>query len=202
MTKRSILREPLLHFFAAGVALFAIYAIRNGGADDAEIAEISRIDVGPAEIRAIKSRWRNQWGREPFTAELTDLVNDYIREEALYRQAVAMGLDRDDTIVRRRMAQKMTFLIDGVATSTPPSETTLRSWFADNLDRYVQPTTVSFRHFYFSGDQRRENAATDATAFLRQLRESTPSATLEISSLPSQISAKRAMSAGGRLSMQ
>lgn len=169
MPKPPILREPLLHFLVAGAVLFAIYAAINRGAVDSDEADGSRIVVGPTEIQAIESRWQNQWGREPTPAELTDLVNDYVREEALYRQAVAMGLDRDDTIVRRRMAQKMTFLIEGVAVEQSPSESTLRAWLADNQARYQQPAAVSFRHVYFSADRRGQSAADDARALLKQL---------------------------------
>lgn len=162
----SLLKEPLVHFLAAGVVLFVVYSALPRGAAEWDEVDTRRIMIGPSEIQTIKSRWANQWGREPTHDELTDLVNEYIREEALYRQAMAMGLDNDDTIVRRRMAQKMTFLIEGMVAEQQPSESTLRAWFEENQDRYRRPSTVSFRHIYFSSERRGDTTAEEAARLL------------------------------------
>ena len=169
MPRNSTLKEPLVHFMIAGAGLFGVYSIVNHDVTESGEATADRIVIGTAEIRAIESRWENQWGREPTATELTDLVNDYIREEALYRRAVAMELDAGDTIVRRRMAQKLTFLIEGMATEQSPSESTLRKWFEENQSQYLLPATVTFRHVYFSADRRHGKATEDAQALLAQL---------------------------------
>ena len=97
---RTLLRDPLLHFVLLGAGLFALYRLVAGE------------DIGPSEIvvtaRTVESladNWQRTWQRPPTQAELDRLVDDYVREEVLYREALAMGLDRDDTIVRRRLRQ-------------------------------------------------------------------------------------------------
>jgi hypothetical protein len=89
-------------------------------------------------------------------------VTAHIREEVLYREALAMGLDRDDTIVRRRMAQKMEFLTDDVVGAAEPDDAALQRFFAENAARYAKPARVSFRHVYFSKEKR--GASVEASA--------------------------------------
>jgi parvulin-like peptidyl-prolyl isomerase len=97
------------------------------------------------------------------------MVEQKVQSEVLYREALAMGLDKDDEIVKRRMAQKMQFLAEDVAAAREPSTDELRIWFARNTDKFALPKRVSFRHLYFSPDRRGNGAREDAAKALAQL---------------------------------
>ena len=113
--------------------------------------------------------FRSQWRRDPTREELQALVEERVHEEVLYREALAIGIDKDDTIVRRRMAQKMQFLAEDVAAAREPDATELAAWYETNRDRFALPPRVSFRHLYFSPDRRGERARDDAAAALTRL---------------------------------
>ena len=97
------------------------------------------------------------------------MVEDKVREEVLYREALAMGLDKDDTIVKRRMAQKMQFLAEDVAAAHEPSTAELKAWFEKNSNQFALPSRYSFRHLYFSPDKRGKNAQQDAAKALTKI---------------------------------
>jgi parvulin-like peptidyl-prolyl isomerase len=155
------LREPLLQFLLAGLLLFVGYhwvSPRSGGPDPN-----GRIELTADDLRQIEVAWRAQ-GREPLTPEqMRSLVEARVREEILYREALALGLDKYDTIVRRRLAQKMEFLFEDVAALRDPAPGELRAWFEKNAERFTLPARASFRHLYFSPD-RRGAAARDEAA--------------------------------------
>lgn len=146
---RHILREPLLYFLLAGAALFGLTRVFAG--DDGH-----RIVVTEAERARLSDQWQAQMGRPPTATELKGLVDQWIREEVYYREALAMGLDDDDVIVRRRLAQKLTFLKEDIASTTPPDEATLRAFYQAHRDRYTDPARFTFVHRFFSADRRRD----------------------------------------------
>src|SRR5262245_2078098 len=115
---RRLLREPLLHFLLLGAALFAAYAVlqRGRGADEAS----RRIELTQDDLRQLDLYFESQWRRPPTPQELEGLVEQKVQEEILYREALGLGLDQDDTIVKRRMAQKMQFIAEGTAESREP----------------------------------------------------------------------------------
>ena len=156
-----LLREPLLYFLLAGAALFLLADALGGDTG-------KRIVVSDAERARLTAQWQAQMGRPPTEAELAALIEQWIREEIYYREAVAMGLDEDDVIIRRRLAQKLTFLTEDLATAEPPSEAELRGFYDDNAADYAQPERWSFVHRYFSGE-RRDQAEADARAALAAL---------------------------------
>jgi hypothetical protein len=164
-----LVREPLTHFAALGAVLFAVHAWRQQGAGEQPDAGERRIDVNAATITRLKEGWSRQFQRAPDSAELQGLVEAHIREEVLYRQALTMGLDRDDTIVRRRLAQKMEFLTQDVATAATPDEPALRAFFERHAERYGRPARITFRHVYFSSEKRGEKTQTDAEETLLAL---------------------------------
>jgi parvulin-like peptidyl-prolyl isomerase len=147
-----IFREPLLHFVVLGALVFAVNAWRERRrpADNAP----ARIEVTAGSIARLCEGFTGQWHRAPDADELRGMVNDHVREEVLYREALAMGLDRDDSIVRRRMAQKMEFLTQDIAAAVEPDEATLRKFFEQNAGRYAKAARVSFRHVFFSKERR------------------------------------------------
>ena len=115
---KRILSEPLHHFLLLGVAIFALYAWLGGDARDPD----RRIVVSAAEAAQLVDLFSMRWSRPPTPQELRGLVDARVREEVLYREALALGLDRDDTIVRRRLAQKIDFLLEDLGSRAEPGE--------------------------------------------------------------------------------
>lgn len=142
---RAILREPLSQFLLVGVALFAVVSF----ARDLQRPVVS---IDEAELHQIVAYWEAQAQRPPTPDELNAMLRERIDEELLAREAVRLGLDRDDLIIRRRLAQKMAFASEDLEPVPEPREADLRAWYAAHPDDYVAPATVTFRHVFFSGD--------------------------------------------------
>ena len=159
-------REPLLQFLVIGLVLFGVNSLLHGG-DNAEAPDAITISEG--RVQQIAESYRAMSGRLPNRTELDTLVDDFIDEEIAYREATAMGLDLGDTIVRRRMRQKLTFLAEDVAASKEPDETALRQYLADHREDYRIPARIGFRQVMVNSDNRGETAQTDAEDILRQL---------------------------------
>lgn len=162
-----MLREPLVQFLLLGTALFALYSFFAGeeGPGNAEY----EIYLTPDELLQMTVYFESQWKRQPNLEEFGRLLEIRVEEEILYREALAMGLDQDDTIVRRRMAQKMKFLAEDVAAARDPGINELRRWFVDNSRLFALPGRISFRQVYFSPDQRGAQARQAAEIALMQL---------------------------------
>jgi hypothetical protein len=161
------LREPLLHFVVAGFALFAVDAWRVQRRPTENAA--ARIEITAGTVAWLREGFSRQWHRAPDADELRGLVNDHLREEVLYREALALGLDRDDTIVRRRMEQKMEFLTQDIAGAVEPDDAALRKFFEQNAARYAKAARVSFRHVFFSKERRGARLEADAQEALAAL---------------------------------
>jgi peptidyl-prolyl cis-trans isomerase C len=161
------LREPLLHFLVLGAALFAVNTYVHPGLG--RVAPSRQIALTLDELRQLDLYFETQWHRQPTPDEFSHLVESKVQEEVLYREALAMGLDKGDEIVRRRMAQKMQFLAEDVAAAHEPTTEQLRAWYAKNTDKFALPSRVSFRHLYFSPDRRGERAHDDAVRALAKL---------------------------------
>ena len=161
------LREPLLHFLLLGLMLFAAYTYMQRGRGGVESSK--QIALTMDDVRTMDLYFESQWHRQPTPAEFQAMVEDKVREEVLYREGIAMGLDKDDTIVKRRMAQKMQFLAEDVAAAHEPSTAELRAWFEKNSTKFALPGRYSFRHLYFSPDKRGKNAQDDAAKALAKI---------------------------------
>lgn len=161
------LREPLVLFMVAGVALFALFRALHPEAFTRATA--NRIVITQDDLRQMSVQWLAQ-GRPLLTPEQwRSLIEAKVREEVLFREALALGLDRDDTIVKRRMVQKMDFLAQDLAGARDSTSAELRQWFREHTARFTQPPRVSFRHLYFSFDKRGPRARDDAARALQQL---------------------------------
>ena len=162
---RRFWREPLTRFFAAGAALFVLYGIVGNRAptDDRHIV------IDRYELEALAARWQAQWRRPPTRDELTRLVVDRVREEVLYREALALGLDENDVLVRRRLAEKLEMALNDVAATAEPSADDLRRYFESHADRYVEPVALTLTHRFFNRDRRGDSAEADARAALESL---------------------------------
>lgn len=165
---RRFVRDPLFVFLLIGIAVFALDRMAGGVFD----AESRTIVVNRAQVIRLADLWSAQIGRLPTVAELDSLVEDHVREEILVREAIRTGLDQDDTIVRRRLAQKMSFLVEDTAVAEAVPEDDLREYFAENAERYGEPRRFTLRHVYVSPDRRGsdEEALTAAAGILEQLQ--------------------------------
>lgn len=151
---RRLIREPLVHFLLVGALLF-LASEQLAGPDEPVIV------VTEAERTRLADQWQAQRGRPPTEAEMNGLVEQWLREEIHYREALAMGLDADDVIIRRRLAQKLRFLTEDLGTDAPADEAEVRTYFERHADRYAEPERFSFQQVFFSRE-RRPDARTDA----------------------------------------
>ena len=164
---KSLSREPLVHFLVLGLVLFGAYSfLERDRSRDTSSTEIRLTQDDLAQLMMI---FQSKWNRLPNQNEFNALVEERIREDVLYHEALALGLDKDDEIVKRRMAQKMEFLAEDMAAAREPTSDELRSWFAQNTKLFAMPARLSFRHLYFSPDRRGERARDDAVKVLAKL---------------------------------
>lgn len=165
--KKRLLREPLVHFLMIGLVLFVVYGYVHRGRSGVEPSK--QIVLTLDDLRQMDMYFVSQWQRQPTQEEFGAMVEDKVREEVLYREALAMGLDKDDTIVKRRMAQKMQFLAEDVAAAQEPTTAELKAWYEKNTDKFALPSRISFRHLYFSPDDRGQRAHDDAVKALERI---------------------------------
>lgn len=173
---KRLLHEPLLHFLLIGAALFAVFRYVQPGSEPAPSSREIRLSLD--DLAQLGLLFQSQWNRQPTAEEFARLVENKVQEEVLYREGLAMGLDKGDTIVKRRMAQKMQFLAEDTAAAREPTTAELKSWYAKNSDKFATPKRVSFRHFYFSPDRRATRARDDAVKALAQLAGQSEDVTL------------------------
>ncbi len=162
---RRFWREPLTRFFAAGAGLFVLYALVGSRAP----TDDRRIVIDEYELQALAALWQAQWRRPPTGDELTRLVSDRVREEVLYREALALDLDENDVLVRRRLAEKLEMALNDVAATAEPSGDDLRRYFESHADRYVEPPGLTLTHRFFSRDRRGDSVEADARRALEAL---------------------------------
>ena len=164
---KHLLREPLVHFLLIGAR--AVRRLRPASRTPGPGRRSKEIRLSLDEIAQLTLLYQSQWRRPPTPQELQRLVENKVQQEILYREALAMGLDKDDEIVKRRMAQKMQFLAEDVAAAREPTTAELKSWFEKNSAKFAQPPRLSFRHLYFSPDRRGARARDDAEQALAKL---------------------------------
>jgi hypothetical protein len=171
---RSVLREPLVHFLALGALLFIFFRWREGSGPGS-----SRIAVTPGLVEHLAAGFARNWQRPPTTAELEGLIGDYVREEVATREAVGMGLDRDDTIIRQRLRQKLEFLAEDTAGASPPTHAELEAWLGKHPQSFRAEPQLAFRQVYVSPERRGASARADAGTLLARLRARGPDATID-----------------------
>ena len=160
-----IWREPLIHFFILGLVVFGLHAALDRK-PEAMANDPYLVEVSSADIEWLRTVFNKQMGREPTVRDLRGQIDHLIREQILSREAVAMGLDEGDLVVRRRLAQKMEFLFKNVSTLVEPAEEDLRQYFKDNRQKYETPGRMTFTQVYFSVDRRGAEEAFQAAQAL------------------------------------
>jgi hypothetical protein len=161
-----IIREPLFHFLLLGAVIFAAYSLVTRHKTD----KYGEIVVTQASIENLVTGFTRTWQRPPTEEELQGLVRDYIREEAAYREALALGLDRDDMIVRRRLRQKLEFVSDELATRKEPTDAELQSFLEAHRAAFQSEPLYSFRQIYFNPQVHGAGLRRDVTRVLDDLR--------------------------------
>ena len=151
---KTIAREPLVHFVLLGAVLFAVDVVRDKSpvapAASAPIAIDRRIAL-PADKSAMTESARRRLGRVPTRAEVDAEIDRWIDEEILFREALARGLERDDPMIRERIASRMSYVLAESAVVPEPTDVQLRAWFDAHRDRYSVPERIDFTHVFVAG---------------------------------------------------
>jgi len=163
MTKLS--REPLVHFILLGALLFTGHMLWQHYVDKADYT----ITVTAEEMERQALIFAGENRRQPTDEDLKALLFSHVEEQVLMREAERLGLGEDDTIIRRRLAQKMRFIVEGVETPDLPDDETLKLWFEENIDKFITAETRSFSHIYLSPKEHGEAIETIALNILGQI---------------------------------
>ncbi len=160
------LREPLFHFLLLGAALFVGYRLMNRAPE----IGTQQIVVSPGQIEHMVNTFARTWQRPPDEVELKGLIDQFVREEIFAREAMKLGLDKDDVIIRRRLQQKMEFIADDFAAGVAPTEAELAAYFEKHPDAFRLDQKLTFRQVYLNADKRRDKLAADAARILAELK--------------------------------
>ena len=150
-------REPLIWFLLAGLSLFALHALVSPGGDAAASRVIAVDRDSLLQFMQLRARSFNGPGAEKLLdqmspPEVAAMVNDMVREEAMYREGLRLGLDRNDYVMRQRLVQSLEYLAEGAQAGVAPDEPTLQRYYDGHRDRYVDAPSISFSHVFFSAD--------------------------------------------------
>jgi len=161
-----LLREPMLHFLVLGLGLFLLYGWLGGES----AGQGERIEITRGRVEQIVAAYERANQRAPLPAELDGLIEDAVREEVLYREAMAMGLDRDDTIVRRRLRQKLEFVSEGLEPVPEPSDARLAAYLQAHAQAYATQASYTLALVYLDPQKHGARLADDASKLLSSLR--------------------------------
>ena len=165
---KKLLKEPLVHFILIGIGLFILYGWVSGREDSRD-----KIYFDDYDMDNIIASWEMQWSRLPTDEELKSLVEQNIRQEVFYQEALKMNLDHNDEIIKRRLAQKMNFLSNDLATLKEPNENELRKYYEENRDKYMLPPIYSFYQISYRLDSRTDPES-DARQSLSSIKGQSP----------------------------
>jgi len=170
---KKLMREPLLHFVFLGALLFAAYHLVNRE----QKVDPQRIVVSAGQIEHMVTTFARTWQRPPTTEEVKGLIDQYVREEMLSREAMKLGLEQNDTVIRRRLQQKMEFIVEDLA-AAEPADADLADYLAKHPDAFRQDQQLSFRHVYLNPEKNGEQLDAVANKLLAQLKSTDPKADL------------------------
>ena len=166
---RRLLREPLLHFLVIGALLFGVYGLLNRGS----VGAPDEIVVSRGQMQNLRLQFERVWQRPATQQELQGLIDNWVREEILYREGVTLGLDRDDSVVRRRVAQKLEFIVESAAPA-PPTDVELQAWLDAHAGDYQIEPVYSLRQVYFDPARHGDRLDAAVTAAKRALAAGMP----------------------------
>lgn len=164
---RRLAREPLLHFLVIGAVLFA-------GISAVQSLRRPTVRLEARDLEQLAAYWEMQTQRPPTRQELASIIQERVDEELMAREAIRLGLDKDDMIVRRRLAQKMAFASEDVATIPEPDDAQLKAFYDQRRDRYATPARLALRHVYFNQDRKGTSPEVAAGETLVRLKAGQP----------------------------
>ncbi len=164
---KRLFREPLLYFLLLGAATFMAYGLMNR----APTTRPGEVIVSAGQVERLAGTFTRFRQRPPTEEELKGLIDQYVREEVLSREAVKLGLDQDDAVIRRRLQQKMEFVLTDLATVEEPTEAELAAWLAKHPDSYREEQRFSFRHVYLSPEKHGDQLDADLSELLAHLKK-------------------------------
>jgi hypothetical protein len=164
---KRILKEPLLHFLLLGAAIFVAYSLVSKRSS----AEPGKIVVTVGQIEHLADGFAKTWQRPPTDGEMKGLIDDWVHEEIATREAIAMGLDKDDTIIRRRLRQKLEFVSDDIAAQTEPTDADLNAYLKAHPDSFRVEPRFTFSQVYLDPAKHSDNLARDTAQILAQLKQ-------------------------------
>jgi len=160
MIMRKFLKEPLVHFLLIGAFLFLVYGMVNTE------QETNEITIDDNLVTELVAKWELKRNRRPTLEEMNGMISQYVEQEVLYQEALNMNLDHNDEIVKRRLAQKMEFISDGMAESLQPTLEMLVAYYEAHKDNYAKASIYNMKVIYFSEDKRKD-ANADALSALQ-----------------------------------
>ena len=164
---KRILREPLLHFLLLGTVIFGAYGFVSKRGSH----EPGKIVISAGQVAAMTEGFARTWRRPPTREEIEGLIKDRVQEEVYCREAMALGLDKDDTVIRRRLRQKMEFVTDDVAALAEPSDEELSSYLKAHAETFGMQRQFTFSQVYLNPERHGENLARDTQQLLAQLQQ-------------------------------
>jgi len=163
---KRLTREPLVHFLLLGAALFGVYSALNRN----HAASREDITVTSGQIENLAATFAKVWQRPPLATELKGLIDEHVKEEILNREAMKLGLDQNDTVIRRRLQQKMEFIAEGFANTGEPNDTELADHLSKHPDQFAQEQRFTFRQVFFNPEKRGDQLEADTAALLAKLK--------------------------------
>jgi PPIC-type PPIASE domain len=167
---KRLLKEPLVHFLALALAIFLADHVLN----PATAERTERLVVTQAKIEQLAGLFSKTWQRPPTPTELKGLIDSYVKEEIYYREALKLGLDKGDTVIRRRLHQKMQFFTDTLDQSATPTDEELVAYLESHAEKYNIEPQVAFVQVFFNPDRRGTSLDSDIADALHSLRDSPP----------------------------
>jgi hypothetical protein len=162
-----LLKEPLLHFLLLGAAIFGTYRVLS----DARATQPGSIVLTQGRIEALVEAFTRTWQRPPTASEREGLIRDYIREEVYVREAIALGLDQDDMVIRRRLRQKLEFVSEDLTAPAEPTDGQLSAYLAAHPDAFRVEPRYTFRQVFLDPRRRGDQLAHDAARLLARVRQ-------------------------------
>jgi parvulin-like peptidyl-prolyl isomerase len=172
---KKLFHEPLVQFLLLGALLFVYFEWKGGGSGPGS----TRISITPGLVEHMTAGFAKTWQRPPTDSELKGLVDDHVKEEIATREAITMGLDKDDTIIRRRLRQKLEFLVEDAVDQVAPSDAELQAWLKKHPEAFRLESRVALRQVYVSTQRRDASARAEAEKLLARLRAAGPHARID-----------------------
>jgi hypothetical protein len=171
-------REPLFHFLLIGLALFGVFALMKNGTDGDPRRQVShRIRVSEDKLRELYKLFLQNEGHAPSSNELNKKAEEWVKEELLYREGMANGLDRNDPVIRQRLVKLMQWYMIGASGGGEPTEKEMRDHFEANQERYrVGAGNLAFEQIFFSTIRRGATAESDARLVWQSFQAGTQTA--------------------------